>query len=60
MGAGVSTDTEVLEKILAITEKYSNDVFGFFTDKIVLSIVTKQPYVEKISNEAAKAFNLLG
>jgi aspartate kinase len=60
VGAGVSTDTEVLEKILAITEKYSNDVFGFFTDKIVLSIVTKQPYVEKISNEAAKAFNLLG
>lgn len=60
VGAGVSTDRDVLGKILSITEKYSNDVFGFFTDKIVLSIVTKQPYVEKISNEAAKAFSLVG
>ncbi|MGE3062626.1 MAG: aspartate kinase [bacterium] len=59
IGPGVSTDTEVLNKILSITEKYSNDVFGFFTDKLVLSVVTKQPYVEKISNEAAKAFNLI-
>ncbi|PIP13973.1 MAG: aspartate kinase [bacterium (Candidatus Stahlbacteria) CG23_combo_of_CG06-09_8_20_14_all_34_7] len=59
VGTGVSTDVDVLDKILSITEKYSNDVFGFFTDKIVLSIVTKQVYVEKISNEAAKAFSLV-
>ncbi|MDD3803223.1 MAG: aspartate kinase [bacterium] len=60
IGTGVSTDKDVLGKILSITEKYSADVFGFFTDKLVLSIVTKQPYVEKISNEAAKAFQLIG